>query len=82
MINGVFSVWENVTSGVPQGTVLASLLFLLYVNDLDSNSSIKLFADDVLLYAPANTQQECCALQDDLHAICSNWANHWQLKLY
>ena len=48
VINGVFSVWENVTSGVPQGTVLASLLFLLYVNDLDSNSSIKLFADDVL----------------------------------
>ena len=52
-------------------------------NDLDSiikNSTIKLFADDVLLYAPANTQQECCALQDDLHAI-SDWANHWQLNL-
>ena len=80
VINGVFSDWANVTSGVP---VLGPFLFLLYVNDLDSiikNSTIKLFADDVLLYAPANTQQECCALQDDLHAI-SDWANHWQLNL-
>jgi len=83
VISGVFSGWANVTSGVPQGTVLGPLLFLLYVNDLDSiikNSTIKLFANDVLLYAPANTEQECCALQGDLHAI-SNWANCWQLKL-
>ena len=83
VINGAYSDWANVTSGVPQGTVLGPLLFLLYVNDLDSvvkNSKIKLFADDVLLYAPANTQQECSALQDDLTAI-SNWTNCWQLKL-
>ena len=83
VINGVFSDWANVTSGVPQGTVLGPLLFILYVNDLDSvikNSTIKLFADDVLLYAPANTQKECSALQDDLTAIF-NWANRWQLKL-
>ena len=83
VINGAYSDWANVTSGVPQGTVLGPLLFLLYVNDLDSivkNSKIKLFADDALLYAPANTQQECSALQDDLTAI-SNWTNCWQLKL-
>ena len=34
----------------------------------------------MLLYAPANTQQECCALQDDLHKI-SNWVNRWKLNL-
>ena len=59
VINGAYSDWANVTSGVPQGTVLGPLLSLLYVNDLDSvvkSSKIKLFADDVLLYAPANTQ--------------------------
>jgi len=43
-------------------------------------STIKLFADDVLLYAPANNEQECCALQNDLTAIF-NWTNQWQLKL-
>ena len=71
------------TSGVPQGTVLGPLLFLLYVNDLDSvvkHSTVKLFADDVLLYAPANTIKDCSALQDDLSAIAC-WANCWKLKL-
>ena len=54
VINGLFSDWASVTSGVPQGTVLGPLLFLLYVNDLDcviKHSTIRLFADDVLLYA-------------------------------
>ena len=83
VINGVYSDWANVTSGVPQGTVLGPLLFILYVNDLDSvvkKSTIKLFADDVLLYAPADTKQECSALQNDLNAIF-NWTIRWQLKL-
>ena len=67
----------------PQGTVLGPLLFLLYVNDLDcviKHSTIRLFADDVLLYAPANTMEECSSLQDDLTAVY-HWANCWQLKL-
>ena len=83
VINGVFSDWASVTSGVPQGTVLGPLLFLLYVNDLDciiKHSTIRLFADDVLLYASANTMEECSSLQDDLTAV-HHWANCWQLKL-
>jgi hypothetical protein len=50
--NGKHSDPAQVTSGVPQGTVLGPLLFLLYVNDLPDNlkSSIRLFADDALLY--------------------------------
>ena len=83
VINGTFSDWASVTSGVPQGTVLGPLLFLLYVNDLDSvvkHSTIKLFADDVLLYAEVNTTKDCLALQDDLSAVVS-WSTCWQLKL-
>ena len=71
VINGAYSDWVDVTSGVPQGTVLGPLLFLLYVNDLDSvvkYSTIKLFADDVLLYAPVSSIKDCSALQDDLAA--------------
>ena len=55
VIDSFFSDFCRVCSGVPQGTVLAPLLFLLYINDivdfLDSNSVCKLFADDVKFYS-------------------------------
>ena len=51
-----------VTSGVPQGTVLGPLMFLLYINDIgeliDNSTSIKLFADDCLLFRPIQTEQD------------------------
>ena len=64
VINGAFSDWASVTYGVPQGTVLGPLLFLLYANDLESvvkYSTIKLFSDDALLYAAVNTTKDCSA---------------------
>ena len=53
IIQGQSSSWAKVTSGVPQGTALGPLLFLIYINDLASaiqHSSIRLFADDCVLF--------------------------------
>ena len=77
------SDWADVISGVPQGSVLGPLLFVLYINDLESvvkRSIVKLFADDVLLYASVHSPADCSALRDDLAAIL-HWTNRWQLRL-
>ena len=52
VVNGVHSSYVEVTSGVPQGSVLGPMLFLLYMNDINNaiTSQIKLFADDSVLY--------------------------------
>ena len=51
-IDGSFSDFVSVHSGVPQGTVLGPLMFLLYINDISEhvNSPLRVFADDYLLY--------------------------------
>ena len=71
----------QVTSGVPQGTVLGPLLFLLYVNDLHNNlkSSIRLFADDALLYGIASSDVEGDQLQEDLKKL-EVWQSTWQMS--
>ena len=59
-VNGVESNWRDVKCGVPQGSVLGPLLFLLYVNDVDDlglGCRIKLYADDTLLYIHGNNTE-------------------------
>ena len=60
VVNGPTSSSTIVTSGVPQGTVLGPLLFLLYINDPPDNlsTSVRLFADDCILYTPIRTQND------------------------
>ena len=52
VLNGKSSCWSSITAGVPQGSVLGPLFFLLYINDLVDNvsSEAKLFADDTSLF--------------------------------
>ena len=52
LLNGQTSDWETIQAGVPQGSILGPLFFLLYTNDLTDNlnSNVKLFADDTSFF--------------------------------
>ena len=70
-----------VSSGVPQGTVLDPLMFLLCINDIIKNilSPLQLFADDCLLYRVINSQEDTFILQQDLDQLVQ-WIQTWQLR--
>lgn len=72
----------EVTSGVPQGSVLGPLLFLIFINDLPTNisSRIRLFADDCVIYRTITSSSDHEALQGDLDLVCS-WCNKWLMSL-
>ena len=71
----------EVTSGVPQGTVLGPTLFLIYINDIAENikSNIRLFADDCVVYRQIDSTQDHVILQEDLNNLF-DWSNTWQMK--
>ena len=73
VLEGVHSKATDVTSGVPQGTVLGPLLFLVYINDMPENiSSTRLFADDALVYRIIRSRKDHTLLQKDLD-ILQDW---------
>ena len=82
MVNCHSSNWAPVLSGVPQGSILGPLLFIIYTNDISSTlkSSLKLFADDMALYHHIKFSQDCSCFQDDLNTI-SIWFDTWQMAL-
>ena len=78
-VRGSFSEWSQVISGVPQGSVLGPILFILYINDLSEQiqSSLWTFADDTKIYRPILTTEDQNILQKDLD-IFTQWNKTWQ----
>ena len=82
VLNGQTSNWADINAGVPQGSVLGPLLFLIYINDLPHGlkSNLKLFADDTSIFSIVNdTNVSCKELNEDLYRI-NKWAHQWKMS--
>ena len=77
-VNSSYSPLTSVDSGIPQGSVLGPVLFVIFINDLPDcvSSSCKIFADDTKIYGPSTDSK---SIQEDLYKLME-WSELWQLK--
>ncbi|KAL8606268.1 hypothetical protein ACOMHN_039804 [Nucella lapillus] len=83
VVNGAKSQTAPVTSGIPQGSVVGPMLFVVYINDLPNIcvSEVKLFADDTKLYTRSDIPGATTALQADLDKL-QQWSQDWLLRFH
>ena len=81
VLNGVKSKWCSVTSGVPQGSVLGPLLFIIYIDDLDVGLTNKIakFADDTKLMGQSTSDKHYQSIKEDLKKL-ELWADQWDME--
>ena len=81
VLEGIASGTVDVTSGVPQGSVLGLILFLIFINDLPQSlsSKVRLFADDEILYFEVASADDCQMLQSDLNKL-TEWEEKWLMS--
>ena len=83
-INNTQSTKNDITIGVPQGSVLGPLLFIIYINDIINSSTVFkfiIFADDTTLYTTLNLQEDTNKILNDELAKIYNWLNVNKLSL-
>jgi len=84
IINDASSDWESVLSGIPQGSVLGPLLFIIYINDLvdacGTDADIYLFADDAKIYKHITKLEDQALLQQTVNNF-TNWTDKWLVKV-
>jgi hypothetical protein len=80
ILNGASSRTSRVLSGVPQGSVLGPILFLVYINDIDLGLTCNIikFADDTKIYMEMRDENSHATLQEDLKRLCE-WSVQWQM---
>ena len=80
-VNGDCSHWSQVWSGIPQGSVLGPLQFLIFVNDLPNwiTTHIRMFADDTKIWTKIACSEDVDKLQKDLDNL-SSWSTRWLLQ--
>ena len=80
VVDGEVSSWKSVLSGVPQGSVLGPILFLVYINDLEEGvtGNILKFADDTKLFTKTKEIGDKQNLQDDIDKLVK-WSEKWQM---
>ena len=82
IVNGSSSEPTPVSSGLPQGSVLGPLLFIIYINDIPMivKSKVRLFADDTALYLTISTSSQSEILKKDLDNL-ECWGHKWDINL-
>ena len=81
VVNSSHSAWSEVSSGVPQGSVLGPVLFLVYINDIEDaiRKLLRLFADDNKLFGCTNSEDYINDLQCDNDDL-EEWSDKWLLR--
>jgi len=81
VVNGTESDWRSVSSGIPQGSVLGPILFIIYINDLPQSidSDSKIFADDTKVYRNIDSSDDRTKLQNDINSL-EAWSQKWQIE--
>ena len=82
-VQGSYSEWADVVSGVPQGSVLGPILFVIFINDLPEGikSWCTMYADDTKISSPVENEEDRDTLQEDLDRLVA-WADKWQLNFH
>ena len=82
IINGKCSRWEHVSAGVPQGSILGPLLFLVYINDLPDGleSNVRIYADDTSLFSVVHDPQLSSHTINSDISLIKMWAHQWKMS--